>query len=254
MSGTTINPYRFGGRVGCRRDQPGRYYVRARHLETTAGRWVSRDPFTFDVEKSNLYRYAANNPTTLVDPTGKWPVSPHYSMFCCNWLIKSCCPSKPKPPTKPSLPANLANCILHPKLCPDKTILGVKPPTGSGNEGLCSYILANTMMRACKDDPVAFLKLIPGIPENLITALEKIKINLPGYKVDPSLGICDCMTEAICKDLTGVSSYYADCAKGATNGGDCINCCNQSYGGNNQGGDNAKCQAVCDNKFAGDGT
>lgn len=75
MSGTTINPYRFGGQVGYRQDAPGRQYVRARHLETAQGRWVSRDPLGFDGD-SNAYWYVGNNPATTVDPDGFAPQSP----------------------------------------------------------------------------------------------------------------------------------------------------------------------------------
>ena len=68
MAGTTINPYRFGGQIGYRRDGTNRNYVRSRNLDTARGRWISTDPIGFN--DSNIYGYAENNPVILGDPTG----------------------------------------------------------------------------------------------------------------------------------------------------------------------------------------
>ena len=70
MAGTTINPYRFGGQVGYRRDVTARQYVRARHLDTAKGRWASPDPIGLDGGDANVYRYAGNGPATFLDPAG----------------------------------------------------------------------------------------------------------------------------------------------------------------------------------------
>ena len=71
MAGTTINPYRYGGQVGYRTDAPSRTYIRDRHLESTRGRWLSRDPLaSIATTELNFYWFANNRPTTLVDPTG----------------------------------------------------------------------------------------------------------------------------------------------------------------------------------------
>ena len=70
MTGTTINPYRFGGQLGYRRDGANRSYVRARHLDTQRGRWISRDPIGFDGRAWNFYGYAGNNPLISRDPSG----------------------------------------------------------------------------------------------------------------------------------------------------------------------------------------
>ena len=43
-SGTTTNPFRFGGQVGYYRDKISRVYIRARHYAPESGRWLSRDP------------------------------------------------------------------------------------------------------------------------------------------------------------------------------------------------------------------
>ena len=38
--------------------------------DPTVGRWISEDPIGFDGKDVNLYRYAGNSPTNVVDPTG----------------------------------------------------------------------------------------------------------------------------------------------------------------------------------------
>ncbi len=64
-SGTTPNPYRFGGSVGYYSDKPQqRVYVRARHYQPPTGRWLTRDPIGFRGRDFNLYRYVGNNPVT----------------------------------------------------------------------------------------------------------------------------------------------------------------------------------------------
>jgi RHS repeat-associated protein len=74
MAGTTVNPYRFGGQVGYRRGSPARQYVRARHLDTTKGRWLSKDPVTDrSLMSAYPYGYAVNCPTTDYDPSGYVP-------------------------------------------------------------------------------------------------------------------------------------------------------------------------------------
>lgn len=49
--------------------------MRARTLNTAQGRWMTQDPIGFDGGDYNLYRYVANRPTVLTDPSGlvDWP-------------------------------------------------------------------------------------------------------------------------------------------------------------------------------------
>jgi len=73
MAGTTINPYRFGGQVGYRRDGPNRLYIRERHLDTSRGRWLSHDPLPVAAADFNFYWYVKNRTTSLADPSGMLP-------------------------------------------------------------------------------------------------------------------------------------------------------------------------------------
>ncbi len=41
-----------------------------RDYDATIGRWLAKDPSSFGGDDSNLYRYAADTPVELVDPTG----------------------------------------------------------------------------------------------------------------------------------------------------------------------------------------
>jgi len=68
VSGSTSNPFRFGGGVGYYRDLPARLYVRARHLNVSSGRWLSRDPIP--AAGGSSYVYAINRPVSLIDPSG----------------------------------------------------------------------------------------------------------------------------------------------------------------------------------------
>jgi len=70
-----VNYLRLGGQFGYWGDSKSEYYVRARIDDAVLGRWLSRDPFTYDWNL-NRYVYAANAPSQLIDPFGLWPISP----------------------------------------------------------------------------------------------------------------------------------------------------------------------------------
>ncbi len=67
-TGSMGNPYRFGSAYGYYRDAATRLYVRHRHLGTSWGTWLSRDPL--DWAGAESYVYGHNNPLEFVDPLG----------------------------------------------------------------------------------------------------------------------------------------------------------------------------------------
>lgn len=73
-SGTT-NPARYVGLYGYYHDAISRQYVRARVLDNTIGKWMSKDPIGFDGSEWNLYAYVTNNPNMGVDPAGLVPIT-----------------------------------------------------------------------------------------------------------------------------------------------------------------------------------
>jgi RHS repeat-associated protein len=75
-SGSTANPFGWVGRYGYHRDNflaPDwiQYYIRQRHYGPDWAAWLSRDPLGLSLADPNVYRYAANRPTVLVDPSGE---------------------------------------------------------------------------------------------------------------------------------------------------------------------------------------
>jgi RHS repeat-associated protein len=63
----STNPYQFTGREN---DLSGLYYMRARYYSPTLQRFISQDPIGFGGGDANLYAYAMNRPSYLVDPSG----------------------------------------------------------------------------------------------------------------------------------------------------------------------------------------
>jgi RHS repeat-associated protein len=75
-TGTTINAYLFAGEP---RDAVLAIdYLRARYLDKTIGRFMSRDPFSGLLKAPqtlNKYSYTSSNPINLVDPSGKFAMT-----------------------------------------------------------------------------------------------------------------------------------------------------------------------------------
>jgi len=67
LSGSSANPFTFVGRVGYYRQPDCQdYWVRARIMRPSTGRWLSRDP----EPRLEGYQYSHNRPCTLTDPSG----------------------------------------------------------------------------------------------------------------------------------------------------------------------------------------
>ncbi|MEX0713918.1 MAG: RHS repeat-associated core domain-containing protein [Pirellulales bacterium] len=78
-SGTTINPFRYVGRLGYYADDPlPIVFLRARYYSPSIGAFLSADP----LGSPNLYVYAQNNPLTLVDPSGQ-QIAPNPAYRAC---------------------------------------------------------------------------------------------------------------------------------------------------------------------------
>ena len=67
VNGADTNPYQFTGREN---DDTGLYFYRARYYSPKLQRFISQDPIGFRGGGADLYAYAYNSPTELVDPLG----------------------------------------------------------------------------------------------------------------------------------------------------------------------------------------
>ncbi len=70
-SGTSDNPFTWQGQYGVYQEGAALYYVRARHYDASAARFISPDPeMSADPRSSEPYVYANGNPLRWVDPLG----------------------------------------------------------------------------------------------------------------------------------------------------------------------------------------
>ena len=82
---TVANSFQYVGQAGVTNEDNGLHFVRARYYSTEFGVFLSQDPTRLEGGDTNLYRYAANNPITAIDPTGNSSVdvgSGASSAFC----------------------------------------------------------------------------------------------------------------------------------------------------------------------------
>jgi RHS repeat-associated protein len=71
MSGATVDTrYKYTGREFDA--ETGMYYYRARYYDAQVGKFISQDPIGFQAGDANLYRYVANSPLGVTDPTGEY--------------------------------------------------------------------------------------------------------------------------------------------------------------------------------------
>jgi RHS repeat-associated protein len=68
--GASTTPFTFGGTRGYYADSETSYYVRARTLVPTLGRWLTPDPVHFSDSGNTRYSSADNSPVTFTDPSG----------------------------------------------------------------------------------------------------------------------------------------------------------------------------------------
>jgi RHS repeat-associated protein len=67
---TVPNPFTYVGEFGVMQEGNGLEFMRARFYSPSLGRFNSSDPLRLSGGDNNRYRYARNNPVSLVDPTG----------------------------------------------------------------------------------------------------------------------------------------------------------------------------------------
>jgi RHS repeat-associated protein len=73
-AGSTTNSFRFVGRPGYYLNPDlASYYLRARHYDPAAGRFLSVDPMALEDVNTNVYIYVQNSPVNYNDPTGLFP-------------------------------------------------------------------------------------------------------------------------------------------------------------------------------------
>jgi RHS repeat-associated protein len=70
QTGSSTNPWKFGGAWGYYTDATGRQYVRARTLRNDLGRWITVDPLW---PSEPAYGYAGGSPMVNVDSSGMAP-------------------------------------------------------------------------------------------------------------------------------------------------------------------------------------
>jgi RHS repeat-associated protein len=87
------NPFTYVGQYGVTDEGSGLYYMRKRWYHPTLGRFIQTDPIGMASDFS-LYRYAANNPLTSIDPGGAdWQPNPMVSPYCTCFVFSPWLPS-----------------------------------------------------------------------------------------------------------------------------------------------------------------
>jgi RHS repeat-associated protein len=142
------------------------YYLRGRHNDSTTGRFTSKDPFGHRSSETNPYRYAANAPVQLTDPSGfsyddnlcaKWYNSTKWHscrsqwnqcVQLCNGIgnVDHCCTDswtmpvtgrecKCISPVAPPLPPPTCKCGCKDMGGPNCSCKTVQPPSKTGGGG-----------------------------------------------------------------------------------------------------------------------
>ena len=69
------NRYEFNGLLGVSEDSDDTLNMRARNYDPETGRFLTEDPAWLSGDPGNLYRFALNYPTALLDPEGDEPIT-----------------------------------------------------------------------------------------------------------------------------------------------------------------------------------
>ncbi|MDB5389702.1 MAG: repeat protein, partial [Planctomycetaceae bacterium] len=69
-TGALSNPFQFVGQSGVMQNGSGLDFMQARYYAPTMGRFTSQDPLRLAGGDANFYRYASNQPTDVIDPSG----------------------------------------------------------------------------------------------------------------------------------------------------------------------------------------
>ncbi|BBO34434.1 hypothetical protein PLANPX_4046 [Lacipirellula parvula] len=122
-SGTTVNPFRWGGRSGYHFDSGlDEYYVRSRYYSQATVRWVSHD-LAGVFAGLNKYLYCWNVPTRFLDPSGRFGVDDacefanqkgqgRDAVDCACWLA-GLLDIVPYPPVGANPVIELADCLCN---------------------------------------------------------------------------------------------------------------------------------------------
>jgi len=100
-------------------DETGLFYYRNRYYHAQLGRFVSRDPISYEAGDFNVYRYCGNNPLTRTDPKGLVPwIWIHIGVeafIYATWYGNYCGPGSPAGPPigPPPVDALDACCLAH---------------------------------------------------------------------------------------------------------------------------------------------
>ncbi|MBE9174319.1 hypothetical protein IQ225_01400, partial [Synechocystis salina LEGE 06155] len=95
ISETVANPFEYIGQWGVMAESNGLDFMQARYYDPENGRFIQPDPLGIDGGDPNFYRYGANNPISLIDPSGEAAVFPPYAPVPPIWITTYIVPAVP---------------------------------------------------------------------------------------------------------------------------------------------------------------
>jgi RHS repeat-associated protein len=161
-SGTTTNPYRYGGKVGYYNDGGSHSYLATRRwYNPEVGRWLSRDPIKYRGGDNQL-AYVKGNPMGYVDPDGLAPLD---NNGLRPWPVKPEDGSPNGPIFPPYCGPNQTCNVDGPYISPDNPSEAIKVPDNCraviwGECGADSPVPSNYLTIFCDS--------VYGVPTNLL--------------------------------------------------------------------------------------